>query len=173
MDLEVRREMGVYDDEDLQQYVSTIGLRLAQSSERPGLPWHFAVVDNPVVNTFALPGGYIYLTRGILPFLDDESQLVGVLGHEIGHVTARHSAQQYSRATGAQIGLILGGIFVPAAQPFGQLAETSLGLLFLRYGRDDELEADALGVRYTARGGWNPAGVAGMLSTLDRLAARG
>jgi predicted Zn-dependent protease len=169
MDVEVRREMGVYDDPDLQQYVSGIGLKLAKSSERPNLPWHFAIVDSPAVNAFALPGGYIYLARGILPFLEDEAQLAGVLGHEIGHVTARHSAQQYSRATGAQLGLILGSIFVPAVRPFGQLAQASLGVLFLKYGREDELQADALGVRYTARTGWDPAGVAGMLSTLDRL----
>ena len=169
MDVEVRREMGVYDDKALQEYVSSIGQRLAQSSERPALPWHFAVVDVPVVNAFALPGGYIYMTRGILAFLNDEAQLAGVLGHEIGHVTARHSAQQYSRATGASLGVILGSIFVPAARPFGQLAEAGLGVLFLKYGRDDELQADALGVRYTARTGWDPAGVGGMLSTLDRL----
>jgi predicted Zn-dependent protease len=168
-DVEVRREMGLYDDRALQEYTSSIGLRLAQNSERPQLPWHFAVVDMPAINAFALPGGYIYLTRGILPFLDDEAQLVGVLGHEIGHVTARHAAQQYSRATGATLGLLLGSIFVPAVRPFGQLAETSLGLLFLKYGRDDELQADALGTRYAARSGWDPAGVAGMLSTLDRL----
>jgi len=93
-----------------------------------------------------------------------------VLGHEIGHVTARHAAQQYSRATGAQLGLVLGSIFVPAVRQFGGLAETGLGLLFLKYGRDDELQADALGVRYTARSGWDPGGVAGMLNTLDHIA---
>jgi len=168
-DVQVRREMGIYDDKGLQKYVSDIGLRLAQGSERPALPWHFAVVDVPVVNAFALPGGYIYITRGIMAFLDDESQLAGVLGHEIGHVTARHSAQQYSRATGASLGVILGSIFVPAARPFGQLAEAGLGVLFLRYGRDDELQADSLGVRYSATAGWDPAGVGGMLNTLDRI----
>jgi predicted Zn-dependent protease len=171
MDAEVRREMGLYADRDLEQYVSSIGQTLAQNSERGNLAWHFAVVDMPVINAFALPGGYIYLTRGILPFLDDEAQLAGVLGHEIGHVTARHAAQQYSRATGAQLGLIVGSIFVPAARPFGDLAASGLGLLFLKYGRGDELEADALGVRYAARSGWNPEGVAGMLRTLDRIEA--
>ena len=168
-DGQIRREMGTLADRDLQQYVSAIGLELSKQSERPQLPWQFAVVDQPVINAFALPGGFIYLSRGILPFLDDEAQLAGVLGHEIGHVTARHSAQQYSRAAGAQLGLILGSIFVPAARPFGQLAEASLSLLFLRYGREDEIEADGLGVRYAARAGWDPAGVAGMLRTLDRI----
>ena len=171
-DEQIRQEMGVYDDDALQEYVSGIGLRLAAVSERPNLPWHFTVVDSPVVNAFALPGGYIYLTRGILAYLNSEAEVAGVLGHEIGHVTARHSASQYSRATGAQLGLILGSIFVPATRPLGGLAESAIGLLFLRYGRDDELQADELGVRYAARSQWDPAGVAGMLNTLDRIGAQ-
>ena len=170
MDKQIAQEMGLYEDTDLQSFVSEVGQRLAQASERPHLPWKFTLVDSPAINAFALPGGYIYLTRGIMPFLADEAEMAGVLGHEIGHVTARHSAQQYSRATGAQLGLALGGIFVPAVRPFGGLAETGLGLLFLKHGRDDELQADALGVRYTARSGWDPGGVAGMLGTLDRIA---
>jgi predicted Zn-dependent protease len=121
------------------------------------------------VNAFALPGGYIYITRGILPFLGDEAQLAGVLGHEIGHVTARHAAQQYTSQTGAGIGLTLLSIFVPEARPFQGIAEQAAGLLFLKYGRDDELQADGLGVRYATRTGWNPAGVQEMLTTLSRL----
>jgi predicted Zn-dependent protease len=169
MDAEVRKEMGVYNDPELQRYVEDVGMRLARASERPNLPWHFTVVDVPAVNAFALPGGYIYLTRGILPFLDNEAQLAGVLGHEIGHVTARHSAQQYTQATSAGIGLTLLSIFVPEAQPFGGVAESALSVLFLKYGRDDERQADRLGVEYAARTGWDPAGVAGMLNTLARL----
>jgi predicted Zn-dependent protease len=169
MDAEVRREMGVYEDPELQRYVESVGMRLARASERPSLPWHFAVVDEPAVNAFALPGGYIYLTRGILPFLDNEAQLAGVLGHEIGHVTARHSAQQYTKATTAGIGVTLLSIFVPEARPFQNLTETALGVLFLKYGRDDELQADQLGVKYAGTTGWDPAGVAGMLRTLARL----
>jgi predicted Zn-dependent protease len=169
MDAQVRREMGLYEDPELQRYVQDVGLRLARASERPNLPWHFAVVDQPAVNAFALPGGYIYLTRGILPFLDDEAQLAGVLGHEIGHVTARHSAQQYTKATSAGIGVTLLSIFVPEARPLQNITETALGMLFLKYGREDELQADRLGVRYAAQTGWNPAGVAGMLTTLARL----
>jgi predicted Zn-dependent protease len=169
MDAQVRREMGLYDDAELQRYVQNIGLRLARASERPNLPWQFAVVDEPAINAFALPGGYIYLTRGILPFLDDEAQLAGVLGHEIGHVTARHAAQQYTKATTAGIGVTLLSIFVPEARPLQNITETALGVLFLKHGRDDELQADRLGVQYAARTGWNPAGVAGMLTTLARL----
>src|SRR5687767_15996787 len=98
--------MGLYENDELQRYVQDLGMRLARSSERPNLPWSFAVLDSPAVNAFALPGGFIYITRGILPYLDNEAQLVGVLGHEIGHVTARHSAQQYTRGMGASLGEI-------------------------------------------------------------------
>ena len=147
-DAQVRKEMGVYADRELQQYVSDIGLRLAQMSERPTLPWHFTVVDVPAINAFALPGGYIYITRGIMPFLDNEAQLAGVIGHEIGHVTARHAAQQYSRSTGAELGLILGSILAPQTRPLAQLGQSGLGVLFLKYGRDDEVQADGLGVTY-------------------------
>ena len=169
MDPQIKQEMGVYDDAELQRYVSSVGMRLAKASERPNLPWHFTVVDEPAVNAFALPGGYIYVTRGILAFLNDEEQLAGVLGHEIGHVTARHSAQQYTQATSAGVGLTLLSIFVPEARPFQSLAENALGLLFLKHGRDDEVQADRLGADYTAKTGWDPRGVAGMLRTLARL----
>jgi predicted Zn-dependent protease len=168
-DGQVRAEMGVYNDPELAKYVSDIGLRLAKLSERPNLPWQFTVVDQPAINAFALPGGFIYITRGILPFLDDEAELAGVVGHEIGHVTARHSARQYTRTIGGVAALGALGIFVPAARPFSQISEQALGLLFLKYGRNDELQADQLGARYEASGGWDPAGVPGMLSTLGRL----
>lgn len=168
-DVEIRKEMRVYDDPALQQYVSDIGLKLARASERPNLPWHFTVVDVAAVNAFALPGGYIYITRGIMAYLQDEAELAGVLGHEIGHVTARHAAQQYSRATGAQLGLVLSSIFVPATRPLADVGQTGLALLFLKHGRDDELQADALGVRYGSRSGWDPDGVPQMLATLGRI----
>jgi predicted Zn-dependent protease len=169
LDAEVRREMGVYRDDALQRYVTDIGQRLARTSHRAQLQWHFAVVDQPAVNAFALPGGYIYLTRGILPFLDNEAELAGVIGHEIGHVTARHSAAAYSKATGAGVGLALLGIFVPSTRPLQGLAETALSVLFLKHGRDDELQADRLGAEYSAKAGWDPAGIAGMLTTLARI----
>jgi len=168
-DAQVRAEMGVYADPELAKYVSDIGLRLAKLSERPSLPWQFTVVDQPAINAFALPGGFIYITRGILPFLEDEAELAGVLGHEIGHVTARHSVRQYTRTIGGVAALGALGVFVPAARPFSQISEQALGLLFLKYGRGDELQADQLGARYEAAGGWDPAGVPGMLSTLGLL----
>jgi predicted Zn-dependent protease len=170
LDAQVRQEMGLYENDELQRYVQDLGMRLARSSERPNLPWSFAVLDSPAVNAFALPGGFIYITRGILPYLDNEAQLVGVLGHEIGHVTARHSAQQYTRGMGASLGVLVGSIFVPQIRPFGDLAEGSIGVLFLKFGRDDEIQADALGAAYTAAGGWDPDQVPAFLTTLARIA---
>ena len=136
----------------------------------PNLPWSFAVLDSPAVNAFALPGGFIYITRGILPYLDNEAQLVGVLGHEIGHVTARHSAQQYTRGMGASLGVLVGSIFVPQIRPFSDLAQSGIGVLFLKFGRDDELQADALGAEYAAGGRWDPDEVPAFLTTLARIA---
>jgi predicted Zn-dependent protease len=170
LDAPVRQEMGLYPNEDLQRYVQDLGMQIARRSQRPNLPWSFAVVDSPAVNAFALPGGFIYVTRGILPYLDNEAQLAGVLGHEIGHVTARHSAQQYTRGMGASLGVLVGSIFVPEVRPFADLAQGGLGVLFLKFGRDDELQADALGAEYAAQGGWDPAQVPEFLNTLARIA---
>lgn len=169
-DAEIRQQMGLYDDAALQEYVRSIGARLVTASHRPNLPWTFAVVDEPAVNAFAVPGGFIYLTRGILPYLQDEAQLAGVMGHEVGHVDARHSAEAYSRQLSAGLTLALAGIFAPPeTQGLQQVAGAGLGVLFLRYGRDAELESDRLGVGYAATNGWDPRGVPGMLSTLARL----
>ena len=170
-DAEIRREMGVYHDQELQRYVSDIGMRLAQQSHRPNLPWTFTVVDSPAINAFAVPGGYVYVTRGILPYLKDESELAGVLGHEIGHVTARHASQQYSRQAGGSIGLMVLSIFVPQTAPFADLSSMGLGVLFLKYGRDDEIESDRLGMEYASAGGWDPSAVPRFLSTLARVDA--
>ena len=170
LDAQVRQKMGLYEDNELQRYVRELGTRIAQRSQRPNLPWSFAVLDSPAVNAFALPGGYIYVTRGILPYLDNEAQLAGVLGHEIGHVTARHSAQQYTRGMGASLGVLVGSIFVPEIRPFSDLAESGISVLFLKFGRDDELQADALGAEYAAANGWDPEQVPAFLTTLARIA---
>jgi len=169
-DAQIRQEMGLYQDQGWQEYVNRVGQTLAKKSHRPQLPWTFAVVDQTAINAFALPGGFIYLTRGILPFLRDEAEMANVLGHEIAHVTALHGATAYSRQQIAGVGLGIGQILAPPdKQGLFQVAEASLGLLFLKHGRDAELEADRLGVGYAAATGWNPSGMAGMLTTLGRL----
>jgi len=170
-DAEIRQQMGLYQDKALQQYVNQVGQRLAKASHRPNLPWTFAVVDQQAVNAFALPGGYIYLTRGILPFLRDEAEMAAVLGHEVGHVDARHSAAQYSQQVLAGGGLAITGILFPETQPFQGLAGAGLSLMFLRHSREAELESDQLGVGYASKGGWDPSGMPGMLTTLQRLDA--
>jgi predicted Zn-dependent protease len=156
-------------DDALQRYVSGLGMQLARGSERPNLPWSFTVIDDPQVNAFALPGGPIFITRGILSHMNSEAQLVSVLGHEIGHITAKHSVHQMSQAQLAQIGLIAAVIVKPGLAQFGNLASQGIGLLFLKFGRDDETEADDLGFRYMSSAGYSPTEMAEMFRTLQRL----
>jgi predicted Zn-dependent protease len=161
-------EMGAYPDAALQEYVTGIGMAMAKASERPTLPWSFTVIDDPVVNAFALPGGPVFITRGILGYMNSEAQMASVLGHEIGHITARHSVRQLSRAQLAQIGLIGAMIARPDLQGLGDLGSQGLGLLFLRFGRDDETQADMLGFQYMTRQRYDPEEMAEMFRTLDR-----
>jgi predicted Zn-dependent protease len=161
-------QMGLVQDEALQKYVSDLGMAMATKSERPGLPWKFYVVDDPVVNAFALPGGPIFITRGILTHMNSEAELVSVLGHEIGHVTAKHSVSQISKAQLAQIGLGLGTALVPELAPWTDVAAAGLGFLFLKFGRDDERQSDELGFKYMVAQGYDPREMASMFQTLDR-----
>ena len=174
-DEEVRKEYGVYDNPALQRYVNEIGQRLAQKSHRGDLEYHFTVVDSPEINAFALPGGYIYITRGIMAYLNSEAELAAVLGHEIGHVTARHSVQQYSASMAANIGVVLGSILVPELRGGAQDLLNLLGKALLSgYGRDHELEADRLGAEYLARAGYDPQAmvkVVGILKNQERFDA--
>jgi predicted Zn-dependent protease len=153
-DAEISAQMGLLDDPELQAYVSRLGKELAAKSERPGLPWTFKVMDDPMVNAFALPGGFIYVTRGILGHLSSEAELASVLGHEIGHVTAQHSMNQMSKAQLAQGGLLVGSILAPEVASAADLAGAGMQLLFLKYGRDDERQADDLGLRYMSSSGY-------------------
>jgi len=155
-DAKIRGKYGVYDSPALQTYVQQVGQKLAAQSHRPGLTYHFTVLDSPEVNAFALPGGYVYITRGILAYLNSEAELAAVLGHEIGHVTARHGVRQYTAATatgfvGAIIGVATG---IGATQ---DLFNNVFGNAILSgYGRDHELESDRLGAEYLARTGYDP-----------------
>ena len=167
-DKSIEAELGLYPDEELQQYVQDLGGRLAAQSERPELPWEFHVVDDSTVNAFALPGGFIYVTRGILAFFDSEAQLVSVLGHEIGHVTARHSVEQMSRAQLAQLGIGIASVASEEFRKYSGLAQLGLGVLFLKFGRDDEKQSDDLGLRYLVRAGYDPSEMPPVFDMLDR-----
>ena len=162
--------IGLVQDPELQKYVSDLGLAIAKRSERPHLPWQFQVLDDPAVNAFALPGGFIFITRGILTYMNSEAELASVLGHEIGHVTAKHSVSQMSKAQIAGIGLGLGSILLPEIAEYGidQIAGAGLGLLFLKFGRDDERQSDELGFRYMLDRGYDPREMASMFTTLER-----
>jgi len=168
-DQEVAASIGLYADSALQRYIQQFGARLAATSERPNLPWTFHVVDDPVVNAFALPGGYIYVTRGILAHLNSEAELAGVVGHEIGHVTARHSVSQMSKQQLAQLGLAVGTIASPELGRYAGLAGQALGVLFLKYSRDNESQADDLGLRYMRRVNYDPREMPHVFELLTRV----
>jgi predicted Zn-dependent protease len=159
-------EMGLYSDTALAGYVQRLGLRLAALSERPQLPWTFRLVDDPVVNAFAVPGGYIYITRGIMAHMGSEAQLVSVLGHEIGHVTARHTAQQITQQQLVGLGLGVGSIFSPT---IAGIAGVGAQILFLKFSRDDESQADELGFRYMRAARYDPREAADMFAQLARV----
>lgn len=158
-----------YDDARLESWVAGLGHRLAAVSERPDLPWSFHVIDDEIVNAFALPGGRIYVTRGLLAHLDTESELAGVLGHEIGHVTARHSVHAISREMALTLGMAAGLVLLDAGETGELVSSLGLGLVFLKFGRDQERQADELGVRYLQRAGLDPHGVVDALRVLQQV----
>ena len=167
---QVKAQIGLYNDPALEAYVAQLGRRLAAESERPQIPWQFHVVDDAAVNAFALPGGPIFITRGILTHMNSEAELVSVLGHEIGHVTARHSVQQMSKQQLAGLGLGIGSILSPTVAQAAGIASTGLSVLFLKYGRDAERQADELGFKYMVRENYDPRDMAEMFHTLQRTA---
>ena len=169
-DREIVASIGLYDDPKVQSYVAGLGKKLAAASERPNLPWSFKVVDDPAVNAFALPGGFVYVTRGLMSHLQSEAELVAVMGHEIGHVTARHGADQMTKAQLANIGLGVGAILSGREDIVG-IASQGVGLLFLKYGRDDERQADDLGLRYLVHAGYDPRPMVEVFDTLERVSA--
>ncbi len=155
---------GAYQEPTLNAYVRSVGGLLAKTSESPDLKFTFTILDTPMVNAFALPGGYVYVTRGLLALSSDEAELAGVLAHEIGHVTARHSAERYGQATAAKIaqiglGILFGGAASDAVGAVGGLALKS-------FSREQEHEADLLGIRYLARAGYDPQAMATFLEHL-------
>lgn len=170
-DQEISAAVGLYRDPDLESYVQRLGGTLSSHSERANLPWSFRVLDDASVNAMALPGGYNYVTRGLLAYMNSEAELASVMGHEIGHVTARHTVSILSRQQVAGLGMVLGMILRPELRNYGNLAEVGMGLLFLKYSRDHEREADSLGLRYITRAGYDARPMADVFTTLERVGA--
>ncbi|NOX08614.1 MAG: M48 family metalloprotease [Gammaproteobacteria bacterium] len=169
MHAQILKEMPRYADVRLAQRVQRVGERLARNSHRSNLVYRFTVVDSTQVNAFALPGGYIYITRGILAYLNSEAELAAVLAHEIGHVTARHAVQRQSAATAAGIiGAIINAKV--GVRGINQLTQLLGGALLSGYGRSQELESDRLGAAYLARSGYDPQAMLGVIRLLKNQA---
>jgi len=185
-DGEIIKEYGVYDDPQLSTYVNQVGQKALQESQlrQPSTPaefrdtpFTFRVLDSPVVNAFALPGGYVYVTRGLLANLDSEAQLGVVLGHEIGHVAARHASTQALHMEIAQVGLIGGAVIAEqikrgAGEPVLAVGSLAGQFLFLKYSRDDERQADQLGVEYAAKAGYDAGQASAFFRSLARLSSK-
>ena len=167
-DPEIIAQFGLYDDEALADYVNGRGQEIAEISHRSNLDYTFRLLDSPMVNAFAVPGGYVYITRGILAYMNSEDEFVGVMGHEVAHVVARHSAKQMSRAVVASgFGLFnVVGSVLPTA---GAILQVPGQLALLSYSRDQEEESDRLGVEYATRLGYDAALMAGFFETLKRM----
>ena len=172
---QVLEEYGVVKDARLQTYVNSIGQRLAKLSHRDQLLWHFTVLDSPEINAFALPGGYVYVTRGIMAYLQTEAELAGVIGHEIGHVTARHGAQRATRQQDAGLGVLAASVLGMVLESQGvtgagrlasDVSQTAAAGYVASYGRDQELQADGLGAEYLARSAFDPRNMIKVIGTL-------
>jgi predicted Zn-dependent protease len=172
-DKEIVKEYGLYNDKKLNNYILSVGKKLLKYVHRPNLKYHFRVVDRAEVNAFAIPGGYVYVTRGLLAYLNNEAQLAGVLGHELGHINARHSAKQMTKSIFAQLGLTVGAVAFPQIENFSNIISEGVKLLFLKFSRDDEKEADYLGAYYSSNAGYDSYEMANFFKTLERLTSKG
>lgn len=180
---QVLQEYGAYPDPAVQAYVNALGQKLAAQSHRKQLQWHFTVLDSPEINAFALPGGYVYVTRGLMAYVDSEADLAGVVGHEIGHVTARHGAQRATSEQNAGLGVlaatVLGAVLESqglsgAGQLAGQVSQSVAAGYIASYGREQELQADGLGAEYLARNNFDPHHMVDVITVLknqERFAA--
>ncbi len=170
-DRAIRQQYGIYEDKSLNEYVDRIGQSMVPNSHRPKLKHYFAVLDTPMVNAFAAPGGYIYVTRGILALMNSEAELAAVLGHEMGHVAARHSMAQMSGQLLAQIGLVVGSVVSKDIRKFAGLANLGTQLLFLKFSRSDEYQADSLGIRYARQARYAPGEMLRFFTALENMSA--
>lgn len=173
-DRQIEAQYGFYEDEELAAYVTGIGDRMARLSERPHLPWTFRVLDSPVVNAFALPGGFVYVTRGLVAYAGSEAELAGVIGHEIGHVTGRHSRSRRRNSLLANLAILAGALVSESVRDLVSLGVPQLaaGLVLTKYSRGQELDADERGIRYATQAGYNPYGIGGFFETLQSLEER-
>lgn len=161
--------MGIYEDAKLQAFINEKGKAMASISHRPDLPYQFFIVDSPVVNAFAVPGGYVYFTRGIMAHFNNGAEFAGVLGHEIGHITARHSAQQQTSQLFGTAGLILGSVLLDKTGQLTEAASQGLQLALLGYSRSHESESDGLGVEYSSKIGYDAKEMADFFGTIKRI----
>lgn len=170
MDPKIQKEYGgLYPNNALQEYVNQIGQKLAVVSDRPDLHYRFKVVNNSMINAFALPGGYVYVTRGLLTYINSEAELAGVIGHEIGHITARHAVRQYTKAQTYQFGILAASIVYPEISKLGQFADFLALAAIQGYGRKNELQSDRLGIKYSSSVGYDPYCVSSFMKTLNNI----
>ncbi|GBR76771.1 putative Zn-dependent protease YfgC superfamily [Candidatus Termititenax persephonae] len=172
-------EYGEYKNPALQEYVQDIVNRLGDVSHRPNLTYRATLLDTPEINAFAIPGGRVYVCRGLLLYANSEAELAGVLGHEIGHVNAQHSVQSMSKEQGFNLGLLLGGLLMASNGVATNNVNTALRvgqgvgtLAMLSYSREDEMEADRLGVEYAHKAGFSPLGVGRVMTMFERLGGK-
>jgi predicted Zn-dependent protease len=168
-DPQIVASFGLYENTALQAFVDQRGREMGLISHRPALEYHIRLLDSPVINAFAVPGGYIYLTRGILTHFNNEAELIGVLAHEMGHITARHTVSRQAKQTLGQIAVIGGMIASEEFRKYGEVAMAGMQLIFLQFSRDDEREADRLGVEYTAKIGYDASRFADFFRLLVRM----
>ncbi|UCH83296.1 MAG: M48 family metalloprotease, partial [Candidatus Latescibacterota bacterium] len=171
-DVQIVAEYGLYNDEDLAAYIDRIGQSIARVSHRPQLEYHFRVLDDGMLNAFALPGGYVYFPRGILAYFNSEDQLVGVMGHETGHVVARHSVKQMSNRV-LFSGFGLTDRLAKAFPVVGGLATAPINIGLLKYSRDHEKQSDELGVEYSTRTGHDARHMADFFKLLSDMSEEG
>jgi predicted Zn-dependent protease len=167
-DPQIIQQYGLYPDKALQDFITEKGKQMAAISHRPNIEYNFRVVDSDILNAFAIPGGYVYFTRGIMAHFNNEAEFAGVLGHEIGHIAARHSVAQQRNALLGQLGIIAGVIIAPDLAQFAETASQGVGLLLLKFGRDAERESDRLGVEYSSKIGYDAMQMANFFQTLQR-----
>lgn len=167
-DPQIIAQYGLYENKALQDFITEKGKQMAAISHRPQLDYQFRIVDSDILNAFAVPGGYVYFTRGIMAHFNNEAEFAGVLGHEIGHIAARHSVEQQRNSILGQIGILAGVVIAPDLAQFAESASQGLGILLLKFGRDAERESDRLGVEYSSKIGYDANEMADFFQTLER-----